>query len=140
MSELVGVLVARLHREFNRHLADLWQELGLGPGQHPFLLALAAGEGRSQDELSRQLLTDKANTARIITRLESHGLVVRQVDPLDRRRQICRLTASGLATVPLIQAGLEAADKAVTATCTAAERQDLKALLERCLEKTMLDA
>lgn len=59
--------------------------LGFGPGQFFLLAELYQNEGLSQDELSRRVGVDKANTSRALVKLEKYGLVRREGDPENHR-------------------------------------------------------
>lgn len=59
--------------------------LGFGPGQFFLLAELYQNEGLSQDELSRRVGVDKANTSRGLVKLEKYGLIRREGDPENHR-------------------------------------------------------
>ena len=59
------------------------------------LAALDDGEQRTQLELSRMVCVDKTTLITVLDRLEQHRLIVRTVDPRDRRVRIPRITAAG---------------------------------------------
>ena len=65
-------------------LADLLVRLFLAPENH--LRGV---------EISQQLLIDPSRTSRLLDRAEATGIVVRTVDPADRRAQRITLTDSG---------------------------------------------
>ena len=74
----------------------------LSPSQFNILNLLhGQPEGRSQIELSRQLIMHRSNVTGLVDRLESRGLVTRRATPGDRRAYQIVLTASG---VKLVQA------------------------------------
>ena len=59
------------------------------------LAALDDGTQRTQLELSRMICVDKTTLITVLDRLEQQELVVRQVDPADRRVRIPCITAAG---------------------------------------------
>lgn len=59
--------------------------LGFGPGQFFLLAELYRNEGLSQDELSRRVGVDKANTSRALAKLEKYGLIRREGDSSNHR-------------------------------------------------------
>jgi DNA-binding MarR family transcriptional regulator len=59
------------------------------------LVALADDTQRTQLELSRQICLDKTTLISVLDRLEQRELLVRTVDPADRRVRIPRITAKG---------------------------------------------
>jgi DNA-binding MarR family transcriptional regulator len=59
------------------------------------LAALDDGQQRTQLELSRIVCVDKTTLISVLDRLEQHALVVRTVDPTDRRVRIPQITPAG---------------------------------------------
>jgi DNA-binding MarR family transcriptional regulator len=86
--EVLGHLMGVMHA-MKDHVAALATTLDLTPSQLAALSHL--DEPRSQRELAESLHFDASNITDIVDRLESRGLVVRTVDPSDRRvRRIVR--------------------------------------------------
>ena len=84
LRHLMGVMHA-----MKAHVAGLAATLDLTPSQLAALSHL--DEPRSQRELAESLHFDASNVTDIVDRLEARGLVVRTVDPHDRRvRRIVR--------------------------------------------------
>ncbi|RNL62751.1 MarR family transcriptional regulator [Nocardioides marmoriginsengisoli] len=59
------------------------------------LAALDDGRQRTQLELSRVVCVDKTTLISVLDRLEKHELIVRSVDPSDRRVRIPAITPTG---------------------------------------------
>ncbi len=59
------------------------------------LAALDDGQQRTQFELSKMVCVDKTTLIGVLDRLEQRKLVVRTVDPRDRRVRIPQITAAG---------------------------------------------
>lgn len=77
---------------------DELKEAGLPPRQwYDALAALdrAPGNALAPGDIETGLLLTQCTTSRLIDRLEAEGLVVREVNPGDRRRQVIRLAAPG---------------------------------------------
>jgi DNA-binding MarR family transcriptional regulator len=86
--EVLGHLMGVMHA-MKDHVASLAATLDLTPSQLAALSHL--DEPRSQRELAESLHFDASNITDIVDRLEARGLVVRTVDPNDRRvRRIVR--------------------------------------------------
>lgn len=95
-----GYHFAQLHRLMLSLCKDDIGRLGVQPSQMPFLVTLLRLEGPvTQDELSTALSIDKAATARVLDQLEKKGLVVRKINPRNRRQKLVRVTprACGIA-------------------------------------------
>lgn len=125
LRHLMGVMHA-----MKAHVADLAETFELSLSQLDALRNL--GEARSQRELAECLHFDASNVTDIVDRLEARGLVVRTIDPHDRRVRRLVLTDEGealrsklfeqaLATAPL-------------AALSASEQQTLCDLLGRIAE------
>ena len=83
------------------------------PQWYDALAALDRAPDRSlvPGEIERQLLLTQCTTSRLIDRLEADGLVTRQINPDDRRRQTIHLSPSGRALLgrmwPVYAAAIE---------------------------------
>jgi MarR family transcriptional regulator, 2-MHQ and catechol-resistance regulon repressor len=77
----------------SRALFDRW---GLGPSQFNVLdLLHGSAGGRTQTELSRELLMHRSNVTGLVDRMVERGWVVRRADPADRRVHHVHLTPAG---------------------------------------------
>ncbi|MCW2748402.1 MAG: MarR family transcriptional regulator, partial [Nocardioidaceae bacterium] len=88
-----------LHAAVDRMTAELDRaavEMGLNDVRDWLVLAvLDDGQHRTQLELSRTVCVDKTTLISVLDRLEQHELVVRTVDPADRRVRIPQITSAG---------------------------------------------
>jgi MarR family transcriptional regulator, organic hydroperoxide resistance regulator len=130
LRHLMGVMHA-----MKAHVADLAAAFELTPSQLAALSHL--DEPRSQRELAESLHFDASNITDIVDRLEARGLVVRTVDPHDRRVRRIMQTPEGeelrrkaleeaLATAPTIE------------SLSAAEQRELCELLGKIAEPVEL--
>jgi MarR family transcriptional regulator, organic hydroperoxide resistance regulator len=91
-----------LHAAADRMTVDLDRaavEMGLNDVRDWLVLAaLDDGQQRTQLELSRMVCVDKTTLISVLDRLEQHKLIVRTVDPSDRRVRIPQITAAGRRT------------------------------------------
>src|SRR3954453_9034782 len=92
-------LTLLLHAAADRMVVDLDKaaiELGLNDVRDWLVLAaLDDGAQRTQLELSRMICVDKTTLISVLDRLEQQQLIVRTVDPSDRRVRIPQITAAG---------------------------------------------
>ncbi|HVU91697.1 MAG TPA: MarR family winged helix-turn-helix transcriptional regulator [Jatrophihabitans sp.] len=92
-------LTTLLHAAADRMVVELDRaavEMGLNDVRDWLVLAaLADGPERTQLELSRTICIDKTTLIGVLDRLERQELIVRAVDPADRRVRIPRITAAG---------------------------------------------
>ena len=78
------------------------------PSQYAFVLAICREEGRSQEELAKELCLNKSTVARSLTCLEDKGYISRTPLPNDKRQFAVYPTEKMLSVLPEIkQASLE---------------------------------
>lgn len=109
-----------------------WQEAvgDVTPPQFAVLLTVRDRPGIDQSRLGEATSIDLATLAPLVHRLELRGLLVREVDPANRRRKLLTLTAEGIATLDRLLPLGEAVDEAVLGGLPEAKRA---ALLEALL-------
>lgn len=84
-----GYHFAQLHRLMISLCKEDIVSLGVQPSQMPFLATLLRLEDpATQDELSTALSIDKAATARALDQLEKQGLIIRKINPRNRRQKL----------------------------------------------------
>ncbi|GAB2508808.1 MarR family winged helix-turn-helix transcriptional regulator [Nocardia heshunensis] len=125
-AELVDVL-QRAVALVRNHFAASTTRLGVTPVQAKALGQLA--EPLTLKELSARLGADLSNTATSVDRLESQGLVRKQIHPTDRRARVITLTDSGEALRAQLDAEVFASVPAL-AVLDDRQRRELYALLE----------
>lgn len=98
------------------------------------LVALAESGPASQADLGRRLALDRSDLHAVVADLERDGLVDRERDPADARRNRVKLTARGRAQIRRLDAKVEAAQDELLAPLSKAERAELTRLLTRVVE------
>ena len=99
------------------------------------LVALREDGPASQAGLARRLAADRSDMHRTVGELESRGLIGREPDPDDRRRNLVTLTALGTQAVEDVDVRVDAAQAELLAPLSAAERDELVRLLSRVLDR-----
>jgi DNA-binding MarR family transcriptional regulator len=94
---LAGHLVRRLHQLATQVFTLRVQEAGfdLTPVQFSALDALRHNPGVDQARLADMIAKDRATTGAVVERLTHKGLIVREVDRLDKRARRLTLTEAG---------------------------------------------
>lgn len=129
-----GYLVRRLHQI---HVAMFLGQVAEGrvtPIQYGLLSILVSRPNIDQFTIGAELGLDRANVADILKRLESRRLVTRVVDPANRRRKLCLVTAEGEEFVRRYQADMQQSQARLLAPLSAAERAQFMDLLGRLVE------
>jgi DNA-binding MarR family transcriptional regulator len=112
------MLAQALHRRIAPH--------GVVPGQFPALLALYERDGRTQAELCREVRIEQPTMANTLRRMERDGLVRRESDSNDGRRQLIFLTPRARSLRPKLVAAARRVNEVATSGLT--EREIIKAL------------
>lgn len=103
--------------------------------QHFVVLTSLAEQGpASQAALGRRLWIDRSDLHAILNELESTGQVARARDETDRRRNVVALTRTGRAALARLDKRVDAAQAALLAPLPAADRRELRRLLERLVQ------
>jgi DNA-binding MarR family transcriptional regulator len=132
----IGVIgrVSRLARELEQRLEPVYREHGLETGWHDVLATLRRTGPPYQlrpTEFTNALMLTSSGTTKRLDRLERAGLIARTPDPGDRRATLIELTQKGRELIDtLTEAHLEN-ERQLLATLTAAERDQLAALLRK---------
>jgi len=125
-----------IRRAQQRHAAE-WTRLvssTITSVQYAALAILADAPGASQRELGDALEIDRSTIADLAARLERHGLVVREQDATDRRRNVLRLTPAGQDALHQLRPQVDAVEQAMTRDLSAAEVAELRRLLRGILD------
>src|ERR687886_1577562 len=93
------------------------------------ILRGAEPEGLPTLTIAERMIERTPGITRMIDRLESKGLVEREIRPHDRRCVYCRITAKGLKLLKLLDEPVEEANRAAFRGLSAAELEQLVALL-----------
>ncbi len=101
------------------------------PVQFAILNALMDDPGEDQITLSSRVAFDQATFGSVIARLEAKGWVLRQADPLDKRRKLLWLTDEGEKTALQMKRAVGLAQQRILAPLEAAERHQLHELLSK---------
>lgn len=137
-SELGPQLGTRLTYLLKRALLELHRlhEVHLGPygidaRELTVLLFLDRREPESQQEAARRLGVDRTTMVALLDALETKGLVVRQTDTGDRRRNVLVVTDAGRDLLAQAIRASDEAERELLAGLDAAEADQLRTLLQR---------
>lgn len=132
-------LTLLLHAAADRMVVDLDKaaiDLGLNDVRDWLVLAaLSDGAQRTQLELSRMICIDKTTLISVLDRLEQQQLVVRTVDPKDRRVRIPQITAAGKRVHSTFATARDAAEAQALDGVSAEHRSVLMDLLARIADR-----
>jgi MarR family 2-MHQ and catechol resistance regulon transcriptional repressor len=124
--QLVGALQA-----VHGRLEDALEPMGLSMAKFGVLARLAAArEALPLSTLAERCACVRSNITQLVDRLEAERLVVRALDPRDRRSTRAELTAEGRRRFEDGRQALEAVEQQVFAGLPGAERGELLRLLQ----------
>jgi DNA-binding MarR family transcriptional regulator len=127
--------LVQAHEDTSRLANHALRHYGLSPSARQALAAIdGAGGTLPQSAIATQLLSAPASITSLLDTLERRGLVVRERDPEDRRKQSVRITEAGSAAVRQFVPEAVAIQTAILAGFTDAERGRLTRMLLRVSE------
>lgn len=131
LAGLTTYLLSRTGKIARGRLVGRFAERGLRLWHHAVLAALADFGPHVQRELAVRLAIDASDMAKILDELAGAGAVERARDPADRRRITVTLTEAGRTLLAELDAQAEAVQGEVLEPLSAAEREQLDALLRK---------
>ena len=90
-----GFLLARLGFGFKAKVIARLEEAGFEVYDYSVLAILAEGARETQATIAETLTLDPSRLVALLDSLEQRALIVRQRDPLDRRRHVVSITPAG---------------------------------------------
>jgi DNA-binding MarR family transcriptional regulator len=102
--------------------------------QFAALTVLDQRPGASQRDLGRALDLDRSTIADLVARMVRRGLIERERDEGDRRRNVLQLTIPGRDELGRLRPRVEAIEPILTGGLSPSERDQLRRLLYRALE------
>lgn len=127
----VGFLLRRAHQFASSIFSSTIPDANLTPPQFSVLVKLAELGQVSQNQLGRLVDIDQSTVQGIVSRLRQRGLVTRTEDPLHKSRLLLGVTDEGRQTLTVCIPAAGKVSKQTLASLTAAERRELRRLLNK---------
>ncbi len=131
MSETIGFLLNDSARLFRRAFNARTRDTGITALQWRLITYLRRHEGIRQGPLAELIEVEPITLSRMIDRLVEADLVERRADPTDRRAWLLYLTPRTGDLLNAMRADIDAMTAEATEGLSAAERDQLIALVER---------
>jgi DNA-binding MarR family transcriptional regulator len=133
--EMAGHLIRRLHQQSTQVFQSRTQAAGfdLTSVQFAAMDAIAAQPGIDQASLAAMIGFDRATIGGVLDRLETKGLVARQVSPDDRRARVLMLTRAGQQQLAAVRPVVESLQDEILSSLTRTERKAFLALAGKAL-------
>lgn len=134
LQQLPSWLLSQASAHGTRLVAEALATEGLRRSHYRVMSALEELESASQIELGAHVWLDRSDLHGVVVELERRELVVRERDPIDRRRNVVTLSAGGRTTLARLDALVATAQAQLVEPLSAPEREQLIALLGKLVE------
>jgi len=129
-----GFLLARLGIGFKGKAIARAEAAGFELYDYSLLAILAEGARQTQSTIADALTLDPSRLVALLDKLEERSLIVRQRDPLDRRRHVVSITPAGKRELGRLRELIKRLEDEFLAPLDASERTTLHQLLMRLAE------
>jgi DNA-binding MarR family transcriptional regulator len=129
-----GFLLARLGFAFKAKAIARVEEVGFELYDYSVLAILAEGARETQSTIADALTVDPSRLVALLDALEERALIVRQRDPLDRRRHVVSITPAGKRELARLRELIRRLEDEFFAPLDDASRKALHGLLVRLAE------
>lgn len=133
LRSLPSWLLAQLSMEARRVAGDVLAKHEVHRSEYALLASLEQFGASNQTQLGERSGLDRSDIVRWVDDLAERGLVARERDPDDRRRNVVTVTASGRRLLGKLDTELRSAQDRLLSPLTAGERTQLTRLLQRAL-------
>jgi DNA-binding MarR family transcriptional regulator len=137
VTDLHGGTVLALHRATHATLHALARDLtglGLSSSETNVLAVLADGRSRAVGELAAATATRPTTLTSVLDRLAGRGLVVRELDPADRRSFVVELTGTGREAAAAVDQAVRRLERTALAGVSKTELAGFRAVLNALRE------
>jgi DNA-binding MarR family transcriptional regulator len=131
LAEKPGHLLRRAQQRAAAIYSEESQDFGITGAQHVIMVALAHNPGTDQNTLAELVDLDRWTTGDVVARLQRAGLVVRAVNPNDRRGRLVFLAPAGQAVVDRMGAAVERTQRRILAPLSKAEQREFLRLVRK---------
>lgn len=133
MTSDLGAVLAQLLEVIVEREAPILSAHGLTMWEYVVLVSIADEPGLSQNDLARKSRRDSTRLIRHLDDLADRGLIVRDIDPTDRRRRVVSLTDSGTTLLHATQNDIRAMEAKLLHALPPAEQDRLRRSLTEAL-------
>ena len=97
--------------------------------EYTYLLCLMDGEAMSKGELHLRNGLERTTGSEMLRRLQKHGLIEEEIDPVDKRQRLVRITPRGRAELASIFPNLKLVAQIISAPLDERQKMFLKGVL-----------
>jgi DNA-binding MarR family transcriptional regulator len=128
-------VLVRLAAVARQHCADVLAEAGLGQHQHAILCCLDEFGPAFQKDIAGRLGIDSGDIVAFVDKLQVAGLITRERDTRDRRRQLLSITEDGRRELKRIEQLFDEAEPGALGALSREERAELHRMATRVLQR-----
>jgi DNA-binding MarR family transcriptional regulator len=126
--------LVRLAALARQHCADVLADAGLSQHQHAILCCLDEFGPAFQKDIAGRLGIDSGDIVAFVDKLQVAGLITRERDTRDRRRQLLAITDDGRRELERVERLFDEAEPGALGALTADQRTDLHRMATEVLE------
>lgn len=127
--------ISLLHRKMNMELNVRLMEIGLSYAQSRLLKHLHKNSKMTQVDLCKALGLDKSTVAKALGRMETNGLITKQVNPDDIRSYLVFLTPKAIELFPKMQEILSGWTEDVTSGMKEIDKETYYKLIDKVAQQ-----
>ena len=127
-------IIGRVNQGVRRQMQAALAQWGLSVQEFTTLSVLSARPGLSNAQLARRALVTPQSMIEILARLESRGLVEREVDPAHKRILRAQLTKSGIRLTAEAEPEIDAIQDRMLVSLSASERRVVTRSMRTAME------
>jgi len=127
--------LVRLAALARQHCADVLADAGISQHQHAILCCLEEFGPAFQKDIAARLGIDSGDIVAFVDKLQTAGLITRERDTRDRRRQLLSITEDGRHELERIERLFDEAEPGALGVLTAQERAELHRMATAVLER-----
>jgi len=127
----LGYLLKHAFLDLEKLHAEVLAGCAVNARELAVLMLLDSREPESQQQAAGRLGVDRTTMVSLLDGLEGKGLLARQPDPADRRRNVVVLTDAGRQALGEATAASDEAERRLLAGLSATQAHQLRALLAR---------
>lgn len=130
----LGQLISNVNRYYSTFIEKKLSEHGVTRSQAYFLLSLNEKDHISQENICKLFNMTEGTVARTMKILENKKLIIREINPVDKRKKVIILTEEGKNTVKNIEQIDKILEKKLDENLSHEKVIELKTILKKIVE------
>lgn len=136
LDSFLPILLENAHRHLNQMLTQALAAEGMQPDFWRVLFVLGDEKGRTMGDLAESLGMNPPKVSKLMDKMVSKGLVLRNADGQDNRRVLAYITDKGLATLERMASPVEKFEAQLESRLGAVSHKQLQKMLIKLQQDT----